>query len=70
MATKREYMHVRVMPDQTVRFCDGSVWYDTFTDYLHSSDQRDFEAALWREAGRKPDAIATCGDETIEIYHP
>jgi hypothetical protein len=69
MAIKAEYMHVKVMPDRTVRFCDGKTWYDSFQDYLSSFDQRDFEADLWRDAGRKPDAVATCGGEQIEIYH-
>jgi hypothetical protein len=62
-------MLVKVMPDRTVRFCDGKNWYDSFQDYLRSFDQRNFESDLWREAGRKPDAVATCGGEQIEIYH-
>lgn len=70
---KTDELYMTVMPDRTWRFCDGSVWYDSFQDYLDSFEQRDFEADLWREAGRKPDAVCTItsGGETktIEIFH-
>lgn len=64
---------VTLTPDQTMRFSDGVDWYDSFEEYLRSSEQRDFEAELWREAWRKPDAvlrITSAGvDKEIPIYH-
>ena len=70
---KADKLIVKIMPDRTVRFSDGVDWYDTFGDYLHASDQRDFEAELWREGGRKPDAVMTMTSggktEEIKLYH-
>jgi hypothetical protein len=68
------YMYMRMIPDGTWRFCDGKNWYDDFGEYLAADEQSDFEAELWREAGRKPDAVMTVTThgktEEIEIYHP
>jgi hypothetical protein len=67
-------MIIRVMPDMTLRFFDDANWYDDFGEYLHSDEQARFEEELWREAGRKPDAVLTITSggktEEIEIYHP
>ena len=74
MEAVSDEMLIRVMPDMTIRFCDGKTWHDSFSEYLAADDQARFEEELWREAGRKPDAVLTITSggktEEIEIYHP
>ncbi len=73
MAARDEFFYVRVMPDCSVRICDGKNWYESFDEFLDAEAQRIFEADLWREAGRKPDAVMTVTThgktKETEIYH-